>query len=127
MEYSASQVAQHQSRSDLWMSIHGKVYNVSKFLDSHPGGEEVLADHAGMDATGAFDDIGHSEEAHEQMKEYLIGTLKKSTAEQLKEGVSSVVDATKHVKVHVEDSTNYLPYLVPLVAVLVYIGFKYIQ
>ena len=33
------------------MVIKGKAYDVTKFLDEHPGGEEVLLDMAGKDAT----------------------------------------------------------------------------
>ena len=32
-----SQVAEHNSVSDAWVAIHGKVYNVTKFLGDHPG------------------------------------------------------------------------------------------
>lgn len=45
--------------------IHGDVYDVTKYLDEHPGGEEVLLEVSGdsEDASGAFDDIGHSSDA----------------------------------------------------------------
>lgn len=41
----------------------------------HPGGEEVLMEQAGKDATEPFEDVGHSTDARELLKEYLIGTL----------------------------------------------------
>merc|ERR1711992_88722 len=47
----------------IWMVIHDKVYDVTKFLDEHPGGEEILIEHAGVDAT-------------DMMQEYLIGELR---------------------------------------------------
>ena len=34
-------MSKHNSRNDVWMSISGKVYNVSKYLEDHPGGLEV--------------------------------------------------------------------------------------
>lgn len=49
---------------------------MSKFLDEHPGGEEVILDVGGMDASDAFEDVGHSDEAREQLESLLIGTLK---------------------------------------------------
>jgi hypothetical protein len=39
--FTAEQVAEHNTRDDIWFAIHGKVYDVTGFLDEHPGGEEV--------------------------------------------------------------------------------------
>ena len=44
-------------------------------LSQHPGGEEILFENAGQHATEAFEDVGHSTDAREMMKEYLIGEL----------------------------------------------------
>ena len=41
----------------------------------HPGGEEVLLEQAGKDATETFEDVGHSTEAREIMKDLLVGVL----------------------------------------------------
>lgn len=41
------------------------------------GGEEVLLDVAGQDATEAFEDVGHSDEARETLEELKVGTLKR--------------------------------------------------
>jgi len=57
------------------MSIHGTVYNVTKYLEDHPGGEEVLLDRGGKDATEDFEDVGHSNEARKALNKYEIGML----------------------------------------------------
>merc|ERR1712184_197964 len=59
----------------IWTVIHDKVYDVTKFLDEHPGGEEIMIENAGIDSTEAFEDVGHSSDAREMLKEYLIGEL----------------------------------------------------
>ena len=41
----------------------------------HPGGEEILIEHAGQDATEPFEDVGHSSDSSEMMADYLIGEL----------------------------------------------------
>lgn len=41
----------------------------------HPGGPEVLQENAGKEATKEFDDVGHSKDAIEQMKQYRIGDI----------------------------------------------------
>ncbi|KAJ2085755.1 hypothetical protein GGI16_006732, partial [Coemansia sp. S142-1] len=73
--YTGEQIQQHAKREDVWIVVHGKVYDVTKFLDEHPGGEEVILEHAGIDATEAFEDIGHSDDARELLKDYFIGDL----------------------------------------------------
>ncbi|EKX31560.1 hypothetical protein GUITHDRAFT_98775 [Guillardia theta CCMP2712] len=75
-EYSSADLELHKTKEDCWMAIHGKVYDVTKFLIEHPGGEEVMLEVAGMDATDAFEDIGHSKAAREQLKKYEIGDYK---------------------------------------------------
>jgi len=52
------------------------VYDVSAYLDDHPGGAEVMLDVSGQDADEFFEDIGHSNDAREELTKYLVGTLK---------------------------------------------------
>ncbi|KAL7933901.1 hypothetical protein V8C35DRAFT_327382 [Trichoderma chlorosporum] len=75
-EYSLEEVAIHKTRDDLWVIIHGEVYDVSKYVRDHPGGADVLIDVAGTDATTAYEEVGHSEDADGILKSYLIGTAK---------------------------------------------------
>lgn len=77
-EITTQEVAAHKTADDAWMVINEKVYNVTKYLQDHPGGPEVLLEAAGTDATEAFDNAGHSEDAFEIMEEYCVGTLKTS-------------------------------------------------
>ena len=58
--------------------IHDKVYDVTPFLNEHPGGEEILLDHGGKDASADFDDVGHSMDAFDIMKKYLVGEIVES-------------------------------------------------
>ena len=57
-------------------------------LHDHPGGAEVLLDVAGGDADEFFEDIGHSNEARQELKKYEIGSLKldEATLAKLKAG-----------------------------------------
>ncbi|CEP63890.1 Cyb5p LALA0_S09e04786g [Lachancea lanzarotensis] len=72
---SYKEISEHKSRDDLWMIIDGKVYDCTKFMDEHPGGEEVLLDLGGMDATGPFADIGHSDDAVKMLADLYVGDL----------------------------------------------------
>ncbi|EGV62467.1 Cytochrome b5 [Yamadazyma tenuis] len=82
--YTIDEVAEHKSADDLWMVYNGLVYDCSSFLDEHPGGEEVVLDVAGTDATEEFDDIGHSDDAHEILKGLLIGKLEGGVVKEIK-------------------------------------------
>lgn len=73
--YTAEEVAKHNTEKDVWLVIHNGVYDVAKFLQEHPGGEEVLIKLGGMDGSQCWDDIGHSEEAHQLRDNYKIGEL----------------------------------------------------
>ncbi|KAJ2405829.1 hypothetical protein J3F80_003908 [Coemansia sp. RSA 2526] len=76
--FTAAEIAKHNTREDVWILIHDKVYDVTKFLDEHPGGEEVILENAGKDSTSDFEDIGHSEDARDMLSQYYIGDLEAS-------------------------------------------------
>lgn len=57
------------------------VYDVTKYAQDHPGGADALIDVAGEDATSAYEDVGHSEDADEIMHAYLIGVLKDAASQ----------------------------------------------
>ncbi len=57
------------------------MYDVTSYLDDHPGGAEVMLDVGGKDADEFFEDIGHSNDARDELKKHLIGTLKLSAEE----------------------------------------------
>ncbi|KAF5020292.1 hypothetical protein F66182_7668 [Fusarium sp. NRRL 66182] len=71
--FSATDVAAHKAKNDLWITIHGKVYDVTPYVRDHPGGADVLIDVAGSDATAAYEDVGHSEDADQLLEDFLVG------------------------------------------------------
>ncbi|CAO3686537.1 hypothetical protein G6F70_003853 [Rhizopus microsporus] len=54
---SLQEVEKHNTKDDIWVIIHGKVYDLTNFLPEHPGGQKVILKYAGKDATDAFDPI----------------------------------------------------------------------
>lgn len=76
------------------------VYDVTKYLGDHPGGVDIMLDVAGKDATEAFDNAGHSEDADEIMAEYRVGkikggALKKPAAAAVRVAIKAVPQAKK--------------------------------
>lgn len=53
--YTRDEVAQHNTQSDCWLIAHGRVYDVTSFLSSHPAGARAILRHAGQEATEDFD------------------------------------------------------------------------
>ncbi|KAI0767101.1 glyoxylate dehydrogenase [Fomes fomentarius] len=51
------EVAEHAGRDSCWIIVHGKVYDVTDFLDEHPGGSKIILKYAGKDATEAYEPI----------------------------------------------------------------------
>merc|ERR1712023_36980 len=115
--YTVEEVAKHNKEGDLWVSLHGKVLDITKFLDEHPGGEDVLMEGAGSDITQAFEDIGHSDDALTIIEEHVIGTLKDGGSGAAK---TSALKASKPVTPKT-DSTGYLlPVLIIVLSVVAY-------
>ncbi|KAI0494281.1 hypothetical protein KFK09_024413 [Dendrobium nobile] len=74
--FSFSEISTHTSKDDCWLIIHGKVYNVTDFLEDHPGGDDVILKAAANgDATQSFEDVGHSSTATSMMEGFLIGSI----------------------------------------------------
>uniref|UniRef100_A0A8C2RP72 Cytochrome b5 n=1 Tax=Capra hircus TaxID=9925 RepID=A0A8C2RP72_CAPHI len=73
--YTLEEIQKHNHSKSTWLILHYKVYDLTKFLEEHPGGEEVLREQAGGDATENFEDVGHSTDARELSKTFIIGEL----------------------------------------------------
>jgi cytochrome-b5 reductase len=52
------------------------VYDITEYVRDHPGGADVLIDVAGIDATAAYEDVGHSKDANDILESYLVGNVK---------------------------------------------------
>ncbi|PHU04956.1 Delta(8)-fatty-acid desaturase [Capsicum chinense] len=50
----AEELKKHNKREDLWVSVQGKVYNVTDWIKQHPGGDIPILNLAGQEATDAF-------------------------------------------------------------------------
>ncbi|KAI4581173.1 hypothetical protein MJG53_010715 [Ovis ammon polii x Ovis aries] len=49
--YTWQEIQRHNQKTDQWLVINRKVYNVTAWVDRHPGGRKVLNYYAGEDAT----------------------------------------------------------------------------
>eukprot|EP00668_Euglena_longa_P036424 GGOE01046817.1.p1 GENE.GGOE01046817.1~~GGOE01046817.1.p1 ORF type:complete len:534 (-),score=149.20 GGOE01046817.1:307-1878(-) len=77
-----AEVARHNSASDCWIIIDGFVYNVTSFLDIHPGGRVVLLPYAGRDATEVFVSLHRMEHLRQYADMLLVGRLPEALAQE---------------------------------------------
>jgi uncharacterized membrane protein len=71
-----SEVAAHNTPSDCWSAINGKVYNLTEWIDRHPGGAVIITSLCGKDGTAGFvAQHQGKEKAETQLAQLEIGTL----------------------------------------------------
>ncbi|KAF7364023.1 hypothetical protein MSAN_01061000 [Mycena sanguinolenta] len=59
--WSLDQVALHNMPTDCWVIIKNRVYDVTEFLEEHPGGSKLILEYAGRDATSVYEPIHPSD------------------------------------------------------------------
>lgn len=80
-EFTMDEVRKHSSIDDAWIVISDqrtgvkKVYDITAYVDEHPGGESIL-NNAGGDSTEGFHGPQHPPTVLDVVEEYCIGTLK---------------------------------------------------
>lgn len=71
--FSMAEVSQHNTPQSCWLAVRGKVYDVTSFVQKHPGGVSAILKHGGEEATEHF--AFHSREAQKQWSQFQIGVL----------------------------------------------------
>ncbi|KAF2129352.1 hypothetical protein P153DRAFT_366751 [Dothidotthia symphoricarpi CBS 119687] len=123
--YTATDVAAHSTRNDLWVIISEKVYDVSKYVRDHPGGADLLIEVAGTDATSAYEDVGHSEDADEILASFLIGTCVNSDKAKRSKTIRLVQQTTPTAGSTVKDVSRSSAPIKTIVGSLVFVASAY--
>ncbi|KAI8476276.1 MAG: cytochrome b5-like heme/steroid binding domain-containing protein [Monoraphidium minutum] len=78
--WTREEVAMHSAADDLWLIIQDqrskewRVYDVTQYVDEHPGGMAIMYN-AGGDATKGFHGPQHPPTVFELLADYCVGTL----------------------------------------------------
>ena len=75
--FTEDDVAKHAKEGDCWIIMEGKVYDVSIYMEGHPGGEDAVLQYAGKDATEGFRGPQHGPQVDDVIANYYIGDLVK--------------------------------------------------
>lgn len=100
------EIAIHNKQSDCWMLISGKVYNITSYFGSHPGGSGAMAATCGTDATSAYmtkdpyatgntTRSAHSSNAKNLLTNYYIGDLNQTIGTQKVTQTNAIVAPTR--------------------------------
>merc|ERR1711974_531755 len=68
--------------------VGGRIYDVTSWLMAHPGGDQILLEVAGKDATKDFESAAHTPFAEEKMAKFHIGILEGKKPEDLRKLVT---------------------------------------
>mmetsp|Transcript_3404 Transcript_3404/g.8653 ORF Transcript_3404/g.8653 Transcript_3404/m.8653 type:complete len:503 (+) Transcript_3404:152-1660(+) len=73
--YTVAEVASHNTKDDAWLIYKDKVLDVSKWIASHPGGEQTISRFAGMDATNELRAFHDDWVLDTKLPRFVIGTV----------------------------------------------------
>ncbi|KAL4893744.1 hypothetical protein BDV59DRAFT_201514 [Aspergillus ambiguus] len=76
--FTPAEVESHNNAKSCYVTIGSKVYDITSFVDDHPGGGDLILDYAGKDVKDILRDPvshEHSEAAYEILEESLVGFL----------------------------------------------------
>jgi cytochrome-b5 reductase len=74
-EITRAELSRHKKRTDAWMALNGAVYNVTAYMDFHPGGWDELMKGAGKDATKLFNSVHRWVNYETMLSACLIGKV----------------------------------------------------
>ncbi|KAF7551553.1 hypothetical protein G7046_g7690 [Stylonectria norvegica] len=74
-QFTLQAVSERSAGEHTLIVIDSKVYDITSYIEKHPGGDDILHEISGQDASEAFHEVGHSAEAKEALKELEIGDL----------------------------------------------------
>lgn len=65
---SMKEVGQHNSlQKGIWVAIQGEIYDVTNFIDAHPGGKNIIIKNAGKDVTELYTPVHPADAISENM------------------------------------------------------------
>ncbi|KAI4154673.1 MAG: hypothetical protein LQ340_001517 [Diploschistes diacapsis] len=114
--YSLVEVSKHNNAKDIWVAMWNHVYDVTSYQEDHPGGKEFLIENAGMDATTAYEDIGHSTDAREILETFRIGRIAdEDWADYSTKKIPDVTPSSTHIVNNLPPPKSY-SYHIPLIS-----------
>ncbi|MBT8345035.1 MAG: alpha-hydroxy-acid oxidizing protein [Desulfofustis sp.] len=99
---SMQEVERHNTPDDCWVVINDKVYDLSTFQSTHPGGSEIITDNAGKDVSNLFNEV-HPKDIVERLlsPDACLGFVDEETVDPAKHTVAGKEKAPSRAQQHV--------------------------
>ncbi|XP_019379967.1 PREDICTED: cytochrome b5 [Gavialis gangeticus] len=111
--YRLEEIQKRNHSQSTWILLHHRIYDVTKFLEEHPGGEEVLREQGGGDATESFEDVGHSTDARTLSESFIIGELHPDDREKVQKPMDTLITTVQ------SNSSSWTNWVIPAIAALI--------
>uniref|UniRef100_A0A8D0G496 Cytochrome b5 n=1 Tax=Sphenodon punctatus TaxID=8508 RepID=A0A8D0G496_SPHPU len=111
--YRLEEIQKHNHSQSTWIILHHRIYDLSKFLEEHPGGEEVLREQAGGDATESFEDVGHSTDARNLSETFIVGELHPDDREKIQKPTETLITTVD------SNSSSWTNWVIPALAAMI--------
>ena len=125
-EIGFSELCAHCAVDDLWLAIDGVVYDVTPFMDDHPGGGDIMLSAAGKDGTDDFEDVGHSPHARELLKRFKVGTFKGDFSSSTTQQEGNAKNTTTHAQMDTIGGNAILGLVLPVLVIACAIAAYYL-
>jgi len=73
--FTMAEVSKHNKRDDCWIVLDDRVYDITSFVDRHPGGVGPIVNMAGKDATDVFANYHAARVYKNMLPQYLVGEV----------------------------------------------------
>ena len=103
--FTLEEISKHNTLTDCWIIINDSLYDVTSYIDRHPGGSDKIIKYAGNDATAEFNSI-HSQYAKSILKAFIVGKLKETNTDSRLKGTSIQINQNK-------ESMMYFSWILP--------------
>ncbi|KAJ0123743.1 cytochrome b2 [Diaporthe amygdali] len=117
MQISSTELEKHSTRQDCWVAVHSKVWDLTDFLDEHPGGAKILLSVAGRNATSEYDQVHAPGIIEENLSpDKFKGSLLEATSDVAPPGALEEVQNSRDRNLPADSSVDILPALQSLLS-----------
>ena len=102
------ELKKHNKENDCWIVVHSKIYDITDYIHSHPGGPAIILKYAGKDATAAYDEVHAPSIIEETLSPYQRkGLLNQAEVINLPEDQKSDIDKIAERTDHTMEKDPY--------------------